>query len=154
MEDSRIEYIQYMPDIVQQFVINASTDKVYKAITAPHGINEWWSKECSGEPQIDHTYYLGFGPGYNWEAHVTKCETNSEFELTFIESDEDWLNTKVGFELIETTDSTLVEFYHKGWKEANTHYRISCFCWAMYMRILKRYVEFGEQVPYDKRLEV
>lgn len=47
-----------------------------------------------------------------------------------------------------------VLFYHTGWKEANAHYRISAFCWAMYLRLLKRYVESGERVRYEERLDV
>lgn len=31
--------------------------------------------------------------------------------------------------------------------------RISCNCWALYLRILRRWLEHGEAVPYDKRLE-
>ncbi len=34
------------------------------------------------------------------------------------------------------------------------HYRISCYCWAMYLRILKRYLEHGETVQYARRLDV
>ncbi len=49
---------------------------------------------------------------------------------------------------------TQVRFSHSGWADANDHYHTSCFCWAMYLRILKRYVEHGELVPYEKRLEV
>ena len=33
-------------------------------------------------------------------------------------------------------------------------YRVSCNCWAMYLRILRRYLEHGEIVPYDVRLDV
>ena len=36
---------------------------------------------------------------------------------------------------------------------ANAHYRTSAFCWAMYLRLLKKYVETGEVVPYERRLE-
>ena len=32
--------------------------------------------------------------------------------------------------------------------------RTSCYCWVMYLRILKRYVEHGEMVPYERRLDV
>jgi hypothetical protein len=35
----------------------------------------------------------------------------------------------------------------RGWPEANGHYRTSCHCWALYLRILRRYLEFGETVP-------
>jgi uncharacterized protein YndB with AHSA1/START domain len=38
--------------------------------------------------------------------------------------------------------------------KADAHYRVSCYCWAMYLRILKRYLEHGETVPYAKRLDV
>jgi hypothetical protein len=31
--------------------------------------------------------------------------------------------------------------------------RISCHCWALYLRLLRRHLEFGESVPYDRRLE-
>jgi hypothetical protein len=32
-------------------------------------------------------------------------------------------------------------------------YRISSNCWAMYLRILRRSLEHGESVPYEKRLD-
>ncbi len=34
------------------------------------------------------------------------------------------------------------------------HHRVSCFCWGMYLRILERWLEHGETVPYARRLEV
>jgi hypothetical protein len=43
---------------------------------------------------------------------------------------------------------------HRGWPDANDHYRTSCHCWAMYLRILRRHLEHGESVPYEKRLDV
>jgi hypothetical protein len=60
----------------------------------------------------------------------------------------------VGFLLQEKDGLTQVSFHHTGWPENNEHYRISCYCWAMYLRLLKRYVEYGEVVPYEDRLEV
>jgi hypothetical protein len=44
-------------------------------------------------------------------------------------------------------------FAHRGWPEANDHYRTSSFCWAMYLRLMKRHLETGEQVPYAIRLD-
>ena len=49
---------------------------------------------------------------------------------------------------------TQVRFRHVGWPSTNDHYRISCYCWAAYLRILRRYLEHGERVPYEKRLDV
>jgi hypothetical protein len=71
------------------------------------------------------------------------------------DSHPDWDGTRVGCEL--TTESpglTRGRFYHTGWPEDNEHWRVSCYCWAMYLRLLRRYLEAGELVPYEKRLEV
>jgi hypothetical protein len=36
---------------------------------------------------------------------------------------------------------------------ANEHWRISCYWWAMYLRVLRRYLEHGESVAYEDRLD-
>ena len=67
--------------------------------------------------------------------------------------DEDWNGSKVGFRLETSGSSTWVTFRHTGWPAANDHFRISSFCRAMYLRILKRSIEHGESGPYEKRLD-
>lgn len=37
---------------------------------------------------------------------------------------------------------------------ANDHFRTSSCCWAQYLRILRRFLEHGERVPYAERLDV
>src|SRR5262249_55632985 len=97
---------------------------------------------------------LSFGPGYDWHAKVTRCVANSEFELVMTRADSDWNGSRVGFQLEDQTGVTLVRFYHTGWPATNEHYRISSHCWAMYLRVLRRYIEHGELVPYENRLDV
>jgi hypothetical protein len=58
----------------------------------------------------------------------------------------------VGFLLEEKAGVTEVHFHHRGWPLANEHYKTSSYCWAMYLRLLKRHVERGELVPYEDRL--
>jgi hypothetical protein len=69
-------------------------------------------------------------------------------------ADADWLGTRVGVELEPRDGATWVRFHHTGWPEPNEHYRISCNCWAMYLRVLRRSLEHGESVPYEARLDV
>ena len=143
-----------MPDIFHNFPIVASAQKVFETIATPAGLDTWWTKRSKGEPKQGETYELWFGPEYDWRAVVSKVVPNSEFELKMTRSDNDWTGTRVGFQLQEKNGVTHVKFYHSGWPESNEHYRISCFCWAMYLRLLRRYVEFGEVVEYEKRLDV
>ena len=144
-----------MPDIFHMFPIDASADKVFQGISTASGLDNWWTKNSEATPTQGATYTLDFGPPYLWQAIVTKFNDNKEFELQMTDADADWLNTKIGFLLNDKENNvTEVNFYHIGWPTNNEHYKISCYCWAMYLRILKRYIEFGEQVPYEKRLSV
>jgi uncharacterized protein YndB with AHSA1/START domain len=139
-----------MPDIFQHFQIHGPAAKVFDAITTPHGLDTWWTKTSSLD---GNDYALGFGPGYDWRARVTRSAPGREFEIQLGDDDPDWARTRVGFALDENNGTTNVRFHHTGWPESNEHYRISCYCWAMYLRLLKRYVELGEVVPYENRLE-
>lgn len=141
-----------MPDILQEFPINASPAEVYRAVSEPRLLDEWWTLTSSGRADVGATYDLDFGPGYRWKAVVTKADPDAAFELRFTSADADWVDTVVGFELEPSGTGTQVRFYHRGWPASNAHYRISCHCWALYLRILRRHIEHGESVPYAERL--
>lgn len=143
-----------MPDILQDFPIQATPARVLAAVSEPSELDQWWSIRSSGRPETGAQYELDFGPDYLWRAVVTRLVPGSAFELQLTEADADWTGTRVGFELTPSDAGTRVSFYHRGWPEANEHYRISCHCWAMYLRILRRYLEYGETVPYGERLTV
>ena len=143
-----------MPNLPYLFPIKASRADVFRAIATPEGLNNWWTKTCSGEPVEGSNYELGFGPDYTWQAKVSRCIPDSEFELVLTKADSDWQGSRLVFRLREKKGSTEVDFQHLGWPTDNEHFRISCYCWAMYLRLLRRYVEFGETVPYEDRLDV
>jgi len=143
-----------MADILQDFIIKESISRVFEIIVSPVAMDQWWTKRCSGEQKVGGIYQLWFGPAYDWRGTITKLAPSSDFELEISQADDDWNGTRVGFHCERRGGSTAVRFYHTGWPEANEHYRISCYCWAMYLRILKRHIEFGETVPYERRLEV
>jgi uncharacterized protein YndB with AHSA1/START domain len=143
-----------MTDILQDFPIKASPAEVYRAITTPAGLDAWWTKRSSGEPREGAEYELWFGPEYDWRARVIRAASDSEFELAMTRADDDWRGTRIGFRLTPRADDTWVQFHHTGWPAANEHYRISSHCWAMYLRVLRRFLEHGESVAYEDRLDV
>ena len=146
---------EYMADIRQQFVVKAPPERVFALVGTPEGLQHWWTKTSSGESRTGAEYILGFGPGYEWRGKVTRFEPGSFFEIAMTKADQDWAATRISFELDSINDGrTLVSFAHTGWPNENEHWKISCYCWAMYLRILRRYAEYGEEVPYEKRLDV
>lgn len=142
-----------MVDIVQDFPILVPPSRVFDAISQPARLDQWWTLRSSGEPTVGSVYELDFGPAYLWRAIVTASRPAELFEWRVTEADPDWTNTVVGFELAPLEAGTQVRFYHRGWREPNSHYRTSCHCWALYLRILRRHLEHGETVPYESRLE-
>jgi uncharacterized protein YndB with AHSA1/START domain len=143
-----------MPDILQDFPIAAPPLRVYEAVSTPALLDEWWTLRSTGRAKTGASYELDFGPGYVWTAEVTRAEPGAAFALRLTRADDDWTGTEVGFELEPIGDGTHVRFHHRGWPSSNAHYRISNHCWAMYLRILRRFLEHGESVPYDERLSV
>lgn len=144
-----------MPDIVHEFTIKAPREQVFETMATPQGLSQWWTKSSYGTLKEGAEYTLFFGPGYDWRGKVTRCTPGSVFELLITKAHPDWMDTRVGCQLeSENQEVTRVRFYHIGWPAENEHWRVSCYCWAMYLRLARRYLEHAELVPYEQRLEV
>lgn len=143
-----------MADLTYELLIAAPPDRVYQAMATPDGLNAWWTLAADGHAVGGSTWTLRFGDDADWRAVVTSAAPDLELEWKFTEADADWTGTRVGFRLSRAGTRTRVEFHHTGWREENRHFRSTSFCWALYLRLLKRYVEAGERVAYERRLDV
>lgn len=131
--------------------IKASKEEIYKAVTLPKHLNNWWTKESSGIDKIGSQYRFYFSDAYDWSAIVTKEISSQHFELTMDKSDEDWEGTKFGFIIKEEHQGCLLSFYHKNWTNNNHHYRRTNHCWAILLQGLKDYIEKGKIIPFENR---
>lgn len=143
-----------MPDILHDFPITAPPARVFATLCAPEGLAAWWTLRSEGTPGLGQRYRFYFGERYDWAGVIRRFEPDRAVEWEMTEADDDWRGTRVGFQLSPEGDGTRIEFTHLGWPAANAHYRTSCFCWAMYLRLLKRHIEEGEFVEYERRLDV
>jgi uncharacterized protein YndB with AHSA1/START domain len=142
-----------MPDILHDLPVQAPIEKVFDAVAMPRGLDAWWTLRSAGGARTGAIWELFFGDEYDWRGTVSRFEFGRLIEWTMTRSDPDWQGTRVGIELTPIDGGTRVEFWHCGWREANAHYRTSSFCWAMYLRLLKKHCETDDIVPYDRRLE-
>ena len=144
-----------MPHIHFEFPIRASLARVFGGVSTPEGFDQWWTLRSAGKPTTGTIFVLDFGPGYFWRARVLACDPPRAFELEFSEALPEWLGTRVRFDLAPIDKKrTNVNFSHSGWKQETGHYRGTAFSWAMYLRILRRALEHGETVPFERRLDV
>ena len=139
--------------IIHQLPINASLSDVFSAISTPQGLDQWWTQGCEGRPELGSLYELDFG-SVQWQAQVTHLVPDQEFELSMTRCDADWSDTIINFQLVPRSEGVMLTFTHKGWPQDNDHFRGSNYCWAMYLRIMKRFVEHSEKVAYQDRLNV
>lgn len=141
-----------MSHILHDLHIKSAPEKVFGAITRPADVDRWWSLKCSGDPVMGGEYRLFFGEPWDWRARVSRFEQDKVFEWTMTTASDDWVGTRVGFVLSPEGDGTKVRFYHAGWAEETEHFRISSYCWAMLLRLLKVYVETGAVMPHAERV--
>lgn len=143
-----------MADILHDFPVARPPAEVFAAVALPSGLDRWWTERSEGVPVPGAEYVLWFGPEYDWRAVVTDVDPGRMIEWRLIEALPDWAGTRVRIELEPAGEGTQVRFGHLGWAGPTEHFRISSYCWAMYLRILTRYLEHGETVPYQQRLLV
>ena len=142
-----------MAEILHQIPIKASAQQVYEAVATPEGLDARWTLRAEGVPVEGASYQLWFGREYDWRARVSRVVPGEAIEWEMTDAHEDWLGTRVGVALEEADGVTMVSFHHSNWSEQNEHFQISSYCWAAYLRLLKRYVERGEFIEYPDRDE-
>ncbi len=137
--------------IYHNLLIKASAKVVFEAISLPRHLDNWWSLNSSGTPELATMYNLNFTDDHNWFCKVSDVILDKSIHFKMTQSDADWNPTTFGFDLKATENGTLVNFSHKNWKEANHNFKHSSFCWAMLLNGLKNYLEKGVIIPFEKR---
>ncbi|MSR32973.1 MAG: SRPBCC domain-containing protein [Gemmataceae bacterium] len=140
-----------MPDILHDLIIQKDPGRVFEAVSQPELLEKWWTHRSLGQPILGGIYELDFGPGYQWEGVVVRFVPAGVFELKITNADPDWTGTLVGFELTAEGPGARLRFHHCGWREANEHFRVTSNCWGLYLRLLRRFLETGETIPYSQR---
>ncbi|MBR9921679.1 MAG: SRPBCC domain-containing protein [Bacteroidetes bacterium] len=140
-----------MYHIYHDLEIKASPDKVYRAVTDPKHLINWWPLKCSGNPEKGEEYNYFFGPEYDWLAQVSDCSENEYIYFKMTRSDPDWDPTSFGYQLEAKEDGIQLKFSHKNWPACNGHFRHSSFCWAILLKGLKDYLETGKIIPFEDR---
>lgn len=144
-----------MFSIHHDITIKSSAEKIFNAITTSEGLDAWWTKQSSGSPTMGAEYRFYFTKGYDWFAKVLLVTPNKQIMFKMISADEDWMDTLLTFTIIKKENNTcLLRFDHTEWRSINDHFRRTSYCWAIYLRGIKKYLEEGLITPYGKRTSV
>ncbi len=139
-----------MFDILHRVGIKASAAKVYKALSTPEGVAGWWTTDTRGDSKVGGTIAFRFtAAGHEIGAFEMKILELHPAGVVWqvVKGAEEWMGTKIRFDLKQADDFTIILFRHEGWAEP-VEFMYHCSTkWAIFLMSLKSLVETGKGDP-------
>lgn len=136
-----------MVDILHRVGIKSSSvDDVYAALTTVDGLAGWWASDTDGDANAGGTLRFRFGPA-GFDMKVIELQPAKRVLWEVIEGPEEWVGTRVVWDLRRDGDYTVVLFAHEGWKEPVEFMHHCSTKWALFLMSLKSLVETGTGAP-------
>ncbi|MEV7179858.1 SRPBCC domain-containing protein [Kitasatospora sp. NPDC093679] len=142
-----------MLDILHRIGVTSSPEAVYDALTTIDGLAGWWTEDTTGDSEVGGVVRFRFPPG-GFDMKVLETKPAERVLWEVVDGPEEWIGTRVRFELKQEDDYTVVLFRHLGWREP-VEFMYHCSTkWASYLLSLKKYVETGtgDPAPRDVRI--
>lgn len=140
-----------MPHIELLQYINAPCDKVFEALTTQKGLSEVWTQKLKVKPHLNYLNEFDFEDCYATKMKVIELEPDEKLVWHCIDSDPQWVDTTVEFDLSADHGKTTVKLSHKHWEETTDFFRWCNYNWAFFLYSLKQYCEEGEGIPFQRR---
>ena len=143
-----------MPDILHKVGIKStSLDSVYNALATIDGLSSWWTTTTRGESKVGGELQFRFGDG-GFDMKVLELEPGKRVLWQVVDGPEEWIGTKISFDLSQNGDWTVVLFKHRGWK-APVEFMHHCSTkWAVFLLSLKSLQETGKGEPWPNEIKL
>ena len=139
-----------MVDILHRVGATASPAEVYAALATTGGLAGWWTEDTTGDTGVGGVLRFRFEgapePG-GFDMRVLESRPTERVLWEVVDGPEQWIGTKVRFELEQEDDYTIVLFSHEGWKEPVEFMHHCSTKWATFLVSLKQLVETGRGAP-------
>ena len=144
-----------MPDILHRVGIKSSSpNDTYKALTTCEGLSAWWTDSTRGENKVGGVLKFRFGERGRFDMKVLELKPRKRVLWQVVDGPEEWLGTKVSFDLKQDGDYTIVLFKHQGWKEPIEFMHHCSTKWAIFLMSLKSLLETGKGAPYPNDVKL
>ncbi|WP_199547839.1 SRPBCC domain-containing protein [Streptomyces sp. N35] len=146
-----------MADILHRIGTTSTPEKVYAALTTVDGLASWWTRETSGESDVGGILkfrFHGVPMPDGFDMLVLQAEPTERVLWEVVDGPEEWIGTRIAFELKQEDGYTIVLFRHEGWKEPGEFMHHCSTKWATFLMSLKHLTETGkgEPAPHDVRI--
>ena len=136
-----------MPDILHRVGIKSSSPEgVYKALTTVEGLSAWWTNDTQGEDNVGGVLKFRFHDD-GIDMKVLELRPTECVQWQVADGPQDWIGTKILWDLSQEDDYTIVLFRHQGWKEPVEFMHHCSTKWGTFLMSLKSLVETGKGSP-------
>jgi uncharacterized protein YndB with AHSA1/START domain len=143
-----------MPDILHKVGIRSSSlNDVYQALTTVEGLSRWWTTTTQGESKIAGVIRFRFGAG-GFDMKVLDLRPFGHVLWQVVDGPEEWIGTRISFDLRQEGDWTIVLFKHLGWKEPVEFMHHCSTKWAVFLLSLKSLLETGYGAPWPNEIKL
>ena len=138
-------------DILHRVGIKAPLDEVYKALTTHEGLAAWWTNNTQGDSKVGAVLRFRFSAGGveigGFDMKVLELRPSTRVLWQVVEGPEEWVGTKISFDLRQEGEYAIVLFKHQGWKEPVEFMHHCSTKWATFLLSLKSLLETGNGAP-------
>jgi uncharacterized protein YndB with AHSA1/START domain len=143
-----------MADILHRVGIKSSSlNDAYNALTTREGLSAWWTNNTQGESKVGGVLQFRFGAG-GFDMKVLELHPAKRVLWQVVDGPEEWIGTKVSWELKEEGDYTIVLFKHQGWKETVEFLHHCSTKWGVFLMSLKALLETGKGAPEPNDIKI
>lgn len=140
-----------MTSIKHDLVINASAEKVYKALTTKNGVAGWWTPDTVIGKNVGDKNEFNFGSKYHNLMTIKELTSNKRVEWFCEIGDKEWIGTRLVFEIEKQDNNSFIRFTHDDWEEETDFFASCNYHWGYYLRSLKQYCETGKGTPFQDK---
>jgi uncharacterized protein YndB with AHSA1/START domain len=141
-----------MVDILHRIgVKTANPDKVYDALTTVDGLAGWWTQDTKNAEDV---LQFRFPPVGGFDMEVLEATPSKRVVWQVVDGPEEWVGTKIEWDLHQDGDWTIVLFKHQGWKEPVEFMNHCSTKWGSFLMSMKSLVEEGRGAPAPHDVQI
>lgn len=142
-----------MLDIRHRIGVTAAPADVHAALTTIEGLAGWWTEDTTGDAAPGGVIHFSFLPG-SFDIKVLDSQPGTLVLWEVVDGPEEWVGTRIRFELKQEDDFTIVLFRHEGWREPVEFMAHCSTKWATFLMSLKKLVETGVGEPAPRDVQI
>lgn len=142
-----------MANICLSVGTKSDAGRIVRALNSVEGLKSWWTDGVAGNPAQGGTLAFRFGGNGGFDMRVVKSD-DRQVQWECIGGPDDWVGTRVEFDIQPGDRQNMLMFRHAGWRAENPHFHHCSTKWATFLLSLRDEVERGEGRPFPNDVKI